>query len=468
MKFKKLAMLLATAGASIGLISCGNSKPEISIYVGNESVAFYKKAASQFLQENKDFGYNIRVIAADTGTMGGTMITDNTSCADIVTIAHDNIGKLAEKNLIRPIIGEELLSQIEADNLEIFKKVIKSKVTIQGQTYEYTYAAPYITQALFLMYNKEYVSETQAQSFEGLKEAALAARTATGKSSITGCTITGTSGYDFSFTILARNNETKYTSMQIYEDLVKLNCFAQGEDSVANVRWAQDAFEDGTLTWPNDSGFAVMMSTKTTLGVISGSWNFDAVASALGGADKVGVAMIPTYTLTASQVEGTSMEAGTVMRGGSYYDCKVFCINAASARSKYEAEQKIIQYLTSREIQNQSFVEAMNIPAYKDSMEYIESVKDQISAQAYQLAKVHQQMSDFGIPQPFINPTFNNYYYQAGGPDLYKNCIQEKGTVRAVREMLFRLEYVWKWGAGTLDKLVIPEVLPGDTNTKAS
>jgi len=469
MKIKNLAVLFAALGTTAGVVSCGGSKPEISIYVGAETVAFYKKATSQFLKENSGFGYGIRVVAADAGTIAGTMIADNTQCADIITVAHDNIGKLAEKNVIRPIIGEDLLNQINSDNPEGYLTVIKAKQVIQGQTYTYTYGVPYISQCLYLMYNKDAVTAEQAKSFEGLREAALAYRVANpSKPNAVGCTVTGTSGFDFSFTLLARNNETKATSMLMYKDLEKLQCYAQGDDSVANVRWAQRSFKDGTLDWPNSSGFATMMSTGSALGVITGAWNYNAVVSALGSDSKVGVAMIPTYTLTSDDVDGTTVEAGTVMRGGSFTDCKAFVINAASSRSKYDAEQQLLKYLSSKEVQNQSFEEAMNIPAYAGSLDYIETIKDKISAQAYEIAKVHEEMKEYGIPQPFVNATYNNYYYQAGGPDLYKNAIINQVDVRGVREMLFRLEYTWKWGSSTLDKLVIPDVLPGDTNTKAS
>lgn len=464
MKMKNFAVAIAAIATVASLASCKKGKEEISIYVGAESVEFYQKAAKSFLKENSGFKYSIRVIAADTGTMGGSMIADNTACADIITIAHDNIGKLAQKFLIRPLVGEDLVAQIEDDNPQMYKDVIKSTVEVEGQTHEYIYGAPYITQALFLMYNKDYVSDEQAQTFEGLRQAALAARTSLGKSDVAGCTLAGTDGYNFSFTLLARKASDNSTTMKIYENLVKANCFAQGEDSVANLRWAQDAFSNGTLEWPNDSGYATMMSTKSALAVVTGSWYYNAIVSALGSESKVGIAKIPTYTLTSAHVEGTEMEAGTVMQGGSFVDCKVFAINAASARSKYSSEQQIIKYFTSKDMQNLSFKDAMNIPAYAGSAEYIESIKDDIPESNYKIAKVHTEMMNYGIPQPFVDATKNNYYYQMGAPDMYKNCIQDATpTVRECRETLFKMEYVWKWGNGTLDRLVIPEVLPADT-----
>ena len=476
MNFKKIGVALATLGTTIALASCGGSNKsggEISLWVGNESVNFYKEAVKDFLAQNSNFGYSINVVAADTGTIAGSMVSDNTACGDIITVAHDNIGKLAQRSLIKPLTDEGLLQQIEDDNPETYKDVIRS--TMAESTDKYVFGSPYISQALFLMYNKQYVTEEQAKTFEGLKEAALALRETdtSKKGDIHGCTLAGTDGYNFSFTLLARKVSDNSTTLKIYEGLEKANCYCQGDDTVAVTRWAQDAFRNGTLEWPNDSGYATMMQTHTALAVVGGAWHYNAVVSAIG-AENVGLALIPTFTLTADHVAETTVPANTQMRGGTFADCKCFVINGASDGTKYAAEQQLIKYLSSKDVQNKSFKEALNVPAYKDAMNYIESVKDSIEPNAYKLAKVQSEMGQFGIPQPFVTATLNNYYYQAGAPDLYKNLIiiddktEGDGSLRKVREVLFTIEYIWKWGNGTVDKLVIPEVLPGDTSTKAS
>ena len=476
MNFKKIGVALATLGTTIALASCGGGNKtggEISLWVGNESVNFYKEAVKDFLAQNSNFGYSINVVAADTGTIAGSMVSDNTACGDIITVAHDNIGKLAQRSLIKPLTDEGLLQQIEDDNPETYKDVIRS--TMAESTDKYVFGSPYISQALFLMYNKQYVTEEQAKTFEGLKEAALALRETdtSKKGDIHGCTLAGTDGYNFSFTLLARKVSDNSTTLKIYEGLNKANCYCQGDDTVAVTRWAQDAFRNGTLEWPNDSGYATMMQTHTALAVVGGAWHYNAVVSAIG-AENVGLALIPTFTLTADHVAETTVPANTQMRGGTFADCKCFVINGASDGTKYAAEQQLIKFLSSKDVQNKSFKEALNVPAYKDAMNYIESVKDSIEPNAYKLAKVQSEMGQFGIPQPFVTATLNNYYYQAGAPDLYKNLIiiDEKtegdDSLRKVREVLFTIEYIWKWGNGTVDKLVIPEVLPGDTSTKAS
>ena len=474
MKYKKVVVALATLGTAISLAACGSSggsKGEISLWVGAESVDFYKTITAKYVEDNPSFNYTVNVVAADTGTIAGSMIADNTACGDIITVAHDNIGKLAQRSLVKVLTDESLLAQIEADNPNEYKDVIRS--TLPGTDDKYVIGSPYISQALFLMYNKQYVTEEQAKTFEGLQQAALALRESDSskKGDIHGCTLAGTDGYNFSFTLLARKVSDNSTTLKIYEGLEKANCYCQGDDTVAVTRWAQDAFRNGTLEWPNDSGYATMLQTHTALAVVGGAWHYNAVVSAIGK-ENVGLALIPTFTLTASQVAETSVPANTVMRGGTFADCKCFVINGASDASKYAAEQELIKYLSSKDVQNLSFKNAMNVPAYKGAMEYIESVKSEIDANVYELAKAQSQMAEFGIPQPFVTATLNNYYYQSGAPDLYKNVIiidendENDASLRKVREVLYTIEYVWKWGNGTLDKVVIPEVLPGDTSVK--
>ena len=461
---KKKLIALASLLAATGLAGCGGKKSggEISLWVGAESVEFYQQATKEYVDAHPEFGYSVNVIAADTGTAGGQMLADNTQCGDIVTIAHDNIGKLAQKTLVKPLTNASLLAQIDADNPDEYKTVIRSKVGDLPE--KYVIGSPYISQALFLMYNKDYVSEEQAKTFEGLKKAAEDARGPLGKTDVNGCTVTGTDGFNFSFTLLARKSEDNSTTLKIYEGLDKSNTWCQGDDTVAVARWGQRTFADGTLIWPNDSGHATMMQTGTALSVIGGAWHYNAVKAAIGEA-KVGIALIPEFTLTADDVAGTTIAPGTKMRGGTFADCKCFVINAASDASKYEAEQELIKYLSSKDLQNRSFKACTNVPAYKNAMDYIETVKSEVSEGAYAIAKAQTSMVQYGIAQPFVTATLNNYYYQAGGPDLYKNLLildgtEEDASLRHTQEVLYKMNYIWMFGNGTVDKAIIPESLP--------
>lgn len=435
----------------------------IKVWVGNESVEFYQAAANEWVDTMKglsaDFKFTVTVEGHDTGSVAGDLINDASACADVFTAAHDNIGKLAAGKYAKPFYDGYVYDQVKADNTANFTSVSYSIVDHKRALY----GVPYIGQSLFLMYNKKYVSDEQALTFEGLHEAAVAATTA--KLTPKAVTVTGTDGYNFSFPLLAQNNETHATSLKIYEGGTKNSgsCWSQGEDSVANLHWAQRQFADvNGLAWGSSAGWDQDIQNGGALSVISGAWKFKTFASAVG-ATNVGVAMIPTYTLTADDVAGTTVEAGTVMRGGTFADCKVFMINGYSDGTKYLAEQNLIKYLSSKSVQNDSFVECENLPAYNGAAAYIETIKDTLSASAYAMAVSQNNMFAYGIPQPFVTGTLNSYYYSKGAPAFYQLAIENAsnayGTVAALRQTLYKMQYIWQKGQ---EPSSVPSTLPAE------
>ena len=178
MVFAMMAAMLAGCG---GDSSSGGTQAKdpnddgvIRVWVGEESAEFYQKICDQYVADHPDFGYTITVNGMDTGSIAGTITNDPTAAADIYTVAHDNIGKLASTQCAKPITDQSLIDQVLADNPPSFQNVIYSTLNDQN----YLYGVPYISQALFLYYNKALVTPEQAESFEGLQEAAKAAKAA--------------------------------------------------------------------------------------------------------------------------------------------------------------------------------------------------------------------------------------------------------------------------------------------------
>ena len=450
------AAITATAMGTLALTSCGPKK--IVVWVGEESATFYDKICQDFLakEENADFGYQIEVKGMDTGSVAGTITTDPTKAADIYTVAHDNIGKLAAGNYAKPITDKALTDQILADNPESFKNVIYSN--LGGQSY--LYGAPYISQALFLYNNKDFVTDEQAKSFEGLKEAAAAAGTKA-------WTVTGDDGYNFSFPLLATKVSDHSTSVKIYEGASsdgksKGTSHCQGDDTIALTRYMQRSIKDPNgFKFASSDGWDADLRNKGALAVIGGAWHYNTAAAAVSEA-KLGLALIPTMTLTAEDVDGlTGVAAGDVYRGGTFADCKVFMINGHSDPAKYEAEQKLIKYLTSKEIQNQSFKEVSNVPAYVGATDYIKGLFDagEIKENQFKLASCQVEMAEWGIPQPFLTGSLNTFFYSKNAPAVIRALVegtkypttgdvilQDTTSLRGIREGLYMVEYIWMHG----------------------
>ena len=473
-----LVLLLAAAMIAALLTGCsggGKVKDDgvIRVWVGEESAEFYQKICDKYIADHADFGYKIEVKGMDTGSVAGTITTDPTAAADIYTVAHDNIGKLASTQCAKPIVDESLINQVLSENPESFQGVIYS--TLNGK--EYLYGVPYISQALFLYYNKSLVTEEQAKTFEGLQEAAKAANTKA-------ITVTGDDGFNMSFALLARKVSDKSTTVKLFEGAEsvsggskgKSNC--QGDDTVAIVRWLQDyAADPNGFKWASPDGWEADLNkdNKGCLAVIGGAWHYNSAKAALGETN-LGITLIPTFKLTDRAVEGlSSVKAGDEYRGGTFADCKCFMINATSAVSKYAKEQELIKYLSSKDVQNASYLEVLNVPAYVGAADYIKKCFEdgKVSEGEYSLAASQVSMAEWGIPQPFITGTLNTYYYSKNGPAVFRAMIDktaypttgdqiltETESLEAIRKGLYLIEYLWMHG-------VTPSEFPASLPTEA-
>ena len=481
---KWIAALLAVVMSISMLTGCGGGNGGnggnqvkddgvIRIWVGEESAEFYQKVCDEYLAAHTDFGYKIEVKGMDTGSIAGTITNDPTAAADIYTVAHDNIGKLASTQCAKPITDETLIAQVLADNPESYRNVIYS--TLNGQ--QYLYGVPYISQALFLYYNKAKVTEEQAKTFEGLQEAAKAAGTKA-------ITVTGDDGYNMSFALLARKVSDHSTTVKIFEGAESVsggskgesNC--QGDDTVAIIRWLQAyAADPNGFKWASSDGWDADLDKDNNgvLAVIGGAWHYNTAKSALGETN-LGITMIPTFKLTAEAVEGLSgVAAGDEYRGGTFADCKCFMINAYSAAAKYAKEQELILYLSGKEVQNASYLECMNVPAYVGAESYIKQCYDEgkVTESQYNLAAMQVSMSEWGIPQPFITGTLNTYYYSKNAPAVFRAMIDktaypttgdqvlsETESLEGIRRGLYLVEYLWMHG-------VTPKEFPASLPEKA-
>ena len=458
-KFIALTLVLMLVAAMFA--GCGGSGGDklIRVWVGEESVEFYQTVCNEYVAAHPDFGYTVEVKGMDTGAVAGTISTDPKAAADIYTVAHDNIGKLASTQCAKPIGDQSLIDQVLADNPESFQNVIYS--TLNGQ--KYLYGVPYISQALFLYYNKSLVTEEQAKTFEGLQEAAKAAGTKA-------ITVTGDDGYNMSFALLATKVEDHGTTVKIYEGAESVsggskgvsNC--QGDDTVAIYRWLQEfAADENGFKWASPDGWDADLdkSNKGVLAVIGGAWHYNTAKAALGETN-LGIALIPTFTLTEKSVEGLSgVSAGDVYRGGTFADCKCFMINANSDKSKYTAEQELIKFMSSKEIQNRSYMECLNVPAYVGASAFIKQCFDEgkVTESQYNLAAMQVSMAEWGIPQPFLTGTLNSYYYSKNAPQVLRavvdktaypttgdTILSETESLDGIRKALYLVEYLWMHG----------------------
>ncbi len=112
------------------------------------------------------------------------------------------------------------------------------------------------------------------------------------------------------------------------------------------------------------------------------------------------------------------------MKSGTFADCKVLCINGMNkivTDGNKQLCEDIVEYLTSKEIQEGSFEECNNLPAYKNAAAEFEAM--QADTNEALLAKKQVEMAEWGIPQPFGYDSFLNLYFYQKGADTYTQDI---------------------------------------------
>lgn len=437
---KKVLGLTLVLASTIALASCGGSDP-LTIWVGTESVDFYTQAMADYAAAYKqrtgeDFPHEISVKGVDTGAAATTYLEDMEAGADIFTVAHDNLGKLTRgSSSIAPVTNNQLLNQIKNDNPEIFLDVIKANVA--GT--EYTFGVPYVAQSLVLYYNKKFLNEQDVLSWEGI----LAKAQQNNKQALS---LTGTDGFNNSFILLAKKVSDGSTTLKLYENGdVNLN-YALGDDTIAKMKWGQWFFNHPNgAKRPTSSGWQVELADEKSISLISGAWHFNAVRSALGS--NLGIAQLPTFKITNDQSFGT-IAAGTEFKSGTFADAKIFVMKKNSEKSEHLED--ILVYLSSKEIQEKSYIAAQNLPAYKNALSEFASMK--ADTLENRLGKIQIEMFDHGIPQPFgFDSRFNLNYYQKGAPDLILEILENVDgnftTFDQIKSQLQIVQNIWITGS---------------------
>lgn len=441
MKMKSFLLLALLTIVAFVIVGCTpKEKATLTIWVGAESADFYQLKMDEYVAEynannDKEFPYIIDVVASDTGSAAGRFLDDPDAGPDIFTVAHDNLGRLvAGSSAIAPVTLQPLLDQINADNPEGFLNVIKATV---GGT-EYTFGVPYVAQSLILYYNKQFLNETQVQTWEGIWDVAKA-------QSKRAMVVTGTDGFNNSFLLLSRRANDGFTSLRLYENGVQENTFGTGDDTISVLKWGQRFFMDPNGgAQASSSGWEVELKDGLALSVIGGAWHFNAAQSALGS--NLGIAVLPQFTITAQDAYGT-VTAGTVYQSGSFTDTKMFVMKKGS--DKADVLQQILLYLSSKEMQELSFNAVDNLPAYKNAaLEFSKMQENTIEAA---LAAAQVEMFANGIPQPFgFQARYNTYYYSKGAPDLIlailRNTTGEFTTFEQIKAQMTIVETIWKTG----------------------
>lgn len=417
----------------------------IKIWVDSTMLEFYANKLSEFVLLYPNHIFQLE--GKDIGAVASDFLADPSNGADIFMVSHDNLGSLSTK--IKNV-NSKLEKQIKEDNSLAFQEAVKKKVN--GT--ESIVAAPCSSQSMVLYYNKAAVTAEQAKTWEGLKEAAINASTLS--KTVKATTLVGSDLYYFSWPLLSKRVSDCSTTVKLFENNKFENCNVDGDDTVSVMKWTQEFYNDpngglypsidgweSNLYVPNDS------TTGKALSLVGGPLNYDRAKLCLG--DNLGITKLPTFRITDSSAYG-SITSNTEFQAGTFTDCRVFVMKKNSEYAEYL--DRVVQYLSSKEVQKEAYQNCGVLPAYADFLNDLNDLNE--NTDSSMLARAQLDMMDYGITRPFGYDTFfNERYYSEYVRSEYNYIVANPdytmSSFDAIKASLTNIETYLKTGKKTIN-----------------
>ncbi len=241
--------------------------------------------------------------------------------ADVFTFADDQLNALAAAGAVDPIENDD----------EIRNRNLSSTVeaaTVNDQLYAYPLTAD---NGYFLYYNKQYISEEQVKTLDGILEAA-------DKNGRSFTMDWSSAWYVYSFfgntgLRIGLNDDgiTNYCTWNQTDGDIRGIDVAQAMLRIAE----HQGFDSRT-----DEGFIEGVKDGSVIAGVSGSWNSVAVKEAWG--ENAGAVRLPTYTCNGRQVQMASFSG-----------CKLIGVNAYSEHPEWAA--RLAEWITDEDNQRLRF-----------------------------------------------------------------------------------------------------------------
>jgi arabinogalactan oligomer/maltooligosaccharide transport system substrate-binding protein len=428
---KLIALLLAVLMVASVLAACGgnnnannnsgdnggktteNSDPfygedniSLLVWAPDNAVSLTKQLCEDFIAKYPNKKITIDVQAQGEADAAAQMLNDLDKAADVFGFVCNNINKLQQGNALAPVVAD-YLEDVKSRNTEF--AVSTGTLTVDGK--EQLLAYPETGEnGYYLVYDKQYVTDDDAKSLEGI----LAACKKAGKK----CLINIDNGFYGCMPLYTGgmvNNGLKEDGTQIFNDYDKEKVLDSLEAFAKLFHEYKDTFMSAD---PARIGSGMAENPSTVAAGIDGSWNAATVAKTLG--DNYGAAKLPTIKINGTDTQIIGMNGAKLI--------------GVNSRSKFpEAAQVLANYLTSEEVQTTRLEELNWLPSNKNAQQN-DIVKNSPALSAL-LAQ-----SEFSIPQINIAETFWTPVGTLGSKlfkeDDYSRATLEKEFDKAVANIL--------------------------------
>ncbi|MDR2828858.1 MAG: hypothetical protein LBV51_05505 [Acholeplasmatales bacterium] len=429
---KKILLVLVLFMTVFILQSCvsdgtsSSSKKPIIIWVGAEGVSFYQGVMDDYVASHEGMP-KVEVKPSDAGTAANSFLLDTEEGVDIFTIPGDSLSELTSGSTkIAPILNTSLINQTFALNTPSVIDMISLKIA--GSDDLLIFGVPYVFQNLVLYYNKTILKDVT--SWENIIRD-VETYNSQNKQSTKAFTLAGIDSFSNSFLLLASKNNS--FPIKIYQDGTLDDCDITNDEAVSIIKKGQDIFK---YFDKNSAGaWTSYVTEKKVAAVIGGAWEFGAATESFGS--NLGIAKLPTFTIN-----------NDTYNSGTFNDVKMFVQRVGSPNAMYL--QGIMEYLSSKEIQEQSYIYCNNLPSFKDARTEFDSIKVGTSDKQL-LARAQYEMMDYGLPQPFgKDKRMHEYFYSRKADQLLINVLTNVDNaytnIENIKAVLTKVEARWKKG----------------------
>ena len=323
---KFLAMVLALAMMLTMVASCAMAEEvSLRVWVGdNNDIEWINTVIANFQAANPDKTYKIEVGVQTEGDCSKVVLTDPTAAADVFTFADDQFNSLYNAGALQQVVIDP-----EAVIAANTPGSVAAATGADGNLYAYPATAD---NGYFMFYNKEYFTEEDVQTLDGMMAKAAADGKKVGfpmsnawyfYSFFKGAGLEMTVSEDGVTNICNWNaTDTPITGVQVVEALLAVTSNpgfmeADSDPFVAGVK-------DGTI-----------------IAGVSGTWNANTAAEVWG--DNYAATKLPTYTVNGEQVQMSSFAGFKLVGVNSYsenvgdaMDFAAFMTNEESQTLRFE------------------------------------------------------------------------------------------------------------------------------------
>lgn len=311
-----------------------SGKVELKIWAEEDTFDTLNKMIESFKQEYAGQAeFEITLENASDSEMRNTVLGDIHNSADIFTMPDDQLYSLIAGGALSPVANQD---EVKAANLD---EAVEA-ASYNGTLYAYPYSAD---NGYFLYYNKEYLTESDVQTMDGL----LAASEAAGKK----VSMEFNSGW-YLYAFFGNTG----LEFGINDDGVTNYCnWNSAEGDITGVDVAQallDITSSPAFLVQPDGSFVTGAQDGEIIAGVSGVWNAVAIKEAWG--DDYGACKLPTYTCNGQQIQMSS-----------FTGYKMIGVNAYSEHPEWA--HKLAEWMTNEENQTLRFVERSQGPSNKNA-----------------------------------------------------------------------------------------------------